>query len=114
MSQTFFRQMGMQREADMIEQQIKMRGSAGGQPGGKWYVTALTELVPRFFCFYFKQILYKYVAALLLSQPSSKRITLSFFFVKTKKIRNNFLFSFFSFLYFDIPTYLPYKKLNKL
>lgn len=106
----------MQREADLIEQQIKMRGSAPGQSGGKWFVAALSELVPRFFSFapssslkiYYilKYIFNDYVAALLLSQHSSNAL-ISFNFEKTTA--TIFFSLFFSFLYFLYKTtYLPY------
>lgn len=45
-----FRQMGMHREAEMIENQIKMRGNApGGQAAGmSYFLTANSELFASF------------------------------------------------------------------
>lgn len=92
--------MGMQREADLIEQQIKMRGNAPGQPGGKWFVAALSELVPRLLICRFKKI--------FKSRGCSAAVAtvfqcVTFLFLhgkqKTATIFFSLFFSFFIFLY---------------
>lgn len=96
--------MGMSREADMIEQQIKMRGSTPGQPAGKWCVSALSELVPHFLKMPFKTKILR--LWLLCCCRNCRPMHKILFLHQNKKTATIFFFLFFSFLYFYI--YLPY------
>lgn len=100
----------MTREADMIEQQIKMRGSTPGQPAGKWCVSALSELVPHFFKMPFKT---KNLRMWLLCCCRNCRPMHTILFLhQNKKTATIFFFLFFLlFIFLYIPTILNnYKK----
>lgn len=108
--------MGMQREADLIEQQIKMRGSAPGPSGGKWFVAALSELVPRFFSFapssslkfYYILKLYLLIITWLLCCCRNIR-PMRLLLLPLKKQPQQFSFLFFSPFYILYKTtYLPF------